>query len=58
MSELPLYYKDLLYSTWNSAQCHVMYVYVRLGPFVIHLKISQHCLLISCTPVQNKKIKK
>ena len=50
--------KDLLYSTWNSAQCYVatwmggefgeewIHVYVWLRPFAVHLKLSQHCLLI------------
>ena len=31
-------------------------VYVWLSPFDVHLKLSQHCLLISCTPIQNKKL--
>jgi len=47
--------KDLLYSTWNSAQCYLeawmggafrgerIHVYVRLSPFAVHLKLSQHC---------------
>ena len=47
--------KDLLYSTWNSAQCYVatwmggefggewIHVYVWLSPFVVHLKLLQHC---------------
>ena len=60
--------KDLLYSTRNSAQCYVaawmgvafggewIHVYVWLSPFAIHLKLSQHCLLISFTPIQNKKV--
>ena len=60
--------KDLLYSTRNSAQCYVaawmgvafggewIHVYVWLSPFAIHLKLSQHCLLISYTPIQNKKV--
>ena len=46
--------KDLLYSTWNSAQCYMaawmggefggkwVLVYVWLSPFTVHLK-SQHC---------------
>ena len=46
--------KDLLYSTWNSAQCYVAawmggefggkwaLVYVWLSPFAVHLK-PQHC---------------
>ena len=28
-------------------------VYVWLWPFAVHLKISQHGLLIGCTPIQN-----
>ena len=45
-----------VYSTWNSAQCYVpvwmgqefgeewIHVYVlRLSPFTVHLKLSQHC---------------
>ena len=47
--------KNLLYSTWNSAQCYVLawmegkfarewiYAYVWLSPFAVHLKLSQHC---------------
>ena len=47
--------KILLYSTGNSVQCYVaawmggefwrewIHVYVRLGPFAVHLKLSQHC---------------
>ena len=50
--------KDLLYSTGNSAQCYMaawmggefgrewIPVCVWLSPFAIHLKLSQHCLLI------------
>ena len=50
--------KDLLCSTWNSAQCYVAawmggefggewtHVYVWLRPFTVRLKLSQHCLLI------------
>ena len=46
--------KNLLYSTWNSAQCHVsawmggesggewIHVYLWLSPFTVHLKLS-HC---------------
>ena len=59
--------KDLLYSTWNSAQCYAAawmggefggewrHVYIWLGHSTVHLKLSQHCLLISYTPIQNKK---
>ena len=60
--------KDLLCSAWNSAQCFVavwvggiqgewIHVYVWIGLFVVHLKLSQHHLLISYTSVQNKKLK-
>ena len=47
--------KDLLHSTWNSAQCHRaawmggefggewIHVYVWLSPFAVRLKLSQHC---------------
>ena len=47
--------KDLLHSTWNSAQCCVaawmgaefggewIHVYVGLRPFAVYLKLSQHC---------------
>ena len=31
-----------------------VHVYVWLSPFTVHLKSSQHCLLISYTPIQNK----
>ena len=62
--------KDLLYSTGDSAQCSVaawlgeefggewIHVYVWLSPFAVHLKLSQHGLLISYTPIQFKKKKK
>ena len=47
--------KDLLFSTWDSAQCYVTawkgegfggewgHVYVCLSPFAVHLKLLQHC---------------
>ena len=62
--------KDLLYSVWNSAQCYVaawmggglggewIHVYVWPSPFAVHLKLSQHRLLIDYTPIQNKNLKK
>ena len=62
--------KDLLYSTWNSAQWYVaawmggefggewIQVFVWLSPFAVHLKLSQHCSLISYTTIQNKKFLK
>ena len=46
--------KDVLYSAWNSAQCHVaawmggefgakwIHVQVWLSPFTVHLKRSHH----------------
>ena len=55
--------KELLYSTWNSAQCYMaawmkggvgeewIHVYMWLSPFSVHMKLS-HCLLISYTPVK------
>ena len=58
--------KDLLNSTWNSAQRYVvawmagefggewMHVHVWLSPFTVHLKLLQHCLLICYTSIQNK----
>ena len=57
--------KDLLYSTWNSAQCYVaasmggefgrewMHVYIWLNPFAVCLNQSQHCLLNGYSPIQN-----
>ena len=47
--------KDLLYSTWNSAQYYMaawmtgefggewIHTYVWLSPFAIYLEVSQHC---------------
>ena len=61
---------DLLHSTWNSVQCCVAgwmrwefegewrHVNVWPSPFTVHLKLSQHSLLIGYTPIQNKKLKK
>ena len=31
-----------------------IHVYVGLSPFVLHLKLSQHCLLTGYMPIQNK----
>ena len=57
--------KDVLYSTWNSAQCRVaagmggefggewIHIYVWLSPFTVYLKLSQ-----AYTLIQNKKLKK
>ena len=62
--------EDLLYSTGNSAQCYAaawmgakfggewMYVYLWQSSFAAHLKLSELCLLIGYTPMQNKKLKK
>ena len=47
--------KNLLYSTWNSAQCYApawigggfggkwIHVYAWLSPFTVHLKLQQYC---------------
>ena len=47
--------KNLLHSTWNSAQCYVaawmgggfvgewIHEQAWLSPFTVHLKLSQHC---------------
>ena len=52
---------------WNSAQCYVaawmrgkfggkwIHTYAWLDLFTVHLNLSQHCLLINYTPIQNKK---
>ena len=60
---------DLLYSTWNSAQCYVaawmreyfrgewIHVHEWLSPITVHLKLSEHSLLIGYTLIQNKKFK-
>ena len=57
--------KVLLCGTWNSAQGFMatwmggefggerIHVYVWLSPLAVHLKLSQHCLLISYTSIQN-----
>ena len=59
--------KDLLYSTENSAQCYVaawmggdlggerIHVYVWLSHFAVHLKLSQHWLLIDYTQYNIKR---
>ena len=61
--------KDLLYSTWNSAQCYLaawmggefggecIHAYVWLRPWAADLKLLQHCLLICYTPIRKKKYK-
>ena len=53
-----------------SSQCYVaawmggkfgrgwIHVHVWLSSFAAHLKLSQYCLLIGYTPIQNKKLKK
>ena len=35
--------KDVLYGTWNSAQCYVVAYMYSMSPLAIHLKLSQHC---------------
>ena len=32
-----------------------VHVYVWLSPFTVHLKLSQHCLLIGYTSIQNRR---
>ena len=34
-----------------------VHIYVWLCSFSVHPKLSQHCLLISYTPIQNKKFR-
>ena len=60
--------KDLLYSK-HIELCSMLYGHldgkgvwgewiheqVWLGPFSVHLKLSQHCLLIGYTPIQNRR---
>ena len=62
--------KDLLDSTGNSAQCYVAAwvggefggewtpVFLWRSPCTAHLKLSQHCLLVGYTSIQNKTFKK
>ena len=59
----------IVYSTGNSAQCYVtawmggefggewIHVYIWLSLFPVHLRLSQHCLLIDSTLIQIKKYK-
>ena len=44
-------------AAWVGGEFWGEWIHVRvwLGPFTVHLKLSQHCLLTDCTPVQNKK---
>ena len=56
-----------MFCGWNSVQCYVaawmggefggeqIHIYVWLSPFTVHLRLSQHCLLIGYIPIQNKK---
>ena len=59
--------KDLLYSTWNSAQCYMtawvegefggewILVYVWLSPFTVLSPETITAVLIGYTPIQNKR---
>ena len=59
--------KDLLYSTWNSAQCYMtawmegefggewILVYVWLSPFTVLSPETITAVLIGYTPIQNKQ---
>ena len=38
--------------------CICMCTYMYMYPFAVYLKLSQHCLLVGYTPIQNKKCKK
>ena len=56
-----------MFCGWNSVQCCVaawmggefggerIHVYVWLSPFTVHVRLSQHCMLIGYIPIQNKK---
>ena len=56
-----------MFCGWNSVQCYVaawmggefggerIHVYVWLSPFTVHVRLSQHCMLIGYIPIQNKK---
>ena len=60
--------KNLLHSTGNSARCHTaawmreefggewIHVYVWLHPFAVHLKPSQHCLLLVLSLVAQSRL--
>ena len=43
-------------AAWMGGECggRMDTLYVELSPFTVHLKPSQHCLLISYNPTQNK----
>ena len=43
---------------WEGVLEKWIHVYVWWSHFAVHLKLSQYCLLISCTSIQNKKFKK
>ena len=63
-------HKDLLCSTGSSVQCYMaarvggefgrewIHAYMWLSLFAVHLKLSQHCLLIGYTLIQNKTFSK
>ena len=34
------------------------WTHVYMSPFIVHLKLSQHCLLIGYIAIQNKSVKK
>ena len=60
--------RNLLYSTWNSAQCNVAawmggefggeWMYVCIAKSLCYSPVTITTLLISYTPIQNKKFKK
>ena len=61
--------KDLLYSTWNSAQCYVaawmggefraewIHVYVWLSPSAVYPTLSQHCTVMAILWYKIKRLK-
>ena len=49
-------FKIMWQPEWRGVWGRMDYVYVWLSPFAVHLKPSQHCLLIGYTPVQSKNI--
>ena len=56
---LPMGLRLALCGSLDSSGGEWIHIYVWLSPFDIHLKLSQHCLLIGYTPVQKiKRLKK
>ena len=47
---IPVAHRTVLKVMWHPEW---IYVYGWLSPFAVHLKLSQHCLLIGYTSIQN-----